>query len=287
MSATRRIGVLGYGAVGRYLCRRILATDGLELAFVYNRSAGALNDPALGDTPRLSGDLGAALTTLLATVPPPHLVVEVAHATIVRDFGARLLSLADLYVASVTALAAPRVAQSLSTLARDNDDGHGLYLPAGAAWGVQDVARMARAGSVEALTVTMRFHADALRLSGEPAARLEAYLAADGEDDPCLLFEGSVDALAPLAPNNVNTMTCLALAAAKLGPAGARARLFAHKDDHAHIVEIDVHGPDGFHVHTRRYNPARPGAVTGDQTYRSFFQSLLAAHGRGGGVHFC
>ncbi|MEO1576183.1 MAG: hypothetical protein AAFU65_14655, partial [Pseudomonadota bacterium] len=76
-------------------------------------------------------------------------------------------------------------------------------------------------------------------------------------------------------------------AASHLGPARTEARLYAHKLDHAHIVEIDVIGAGGFHVHTRRYNPALPGAVTGDATYGSFYASLLAAHGHDSGVHFC
>jgi aspartate dehydrogenase len=58
------------------------------------------------------------------------------------------------------------------------------------------------------------------------------------------------------------------------------------------IVEIEVHGPEtpgygSFIVKTERINPAPPGAVTGQQTYLSFLSSLLRAHGRGSGVHFC
>jgi hypothetical protein len=42
----------------------------------------------------------------------------------------------------------------------------------------------------------------------------------------------------------------------------------------AHIVEIDVHGVNGFNVHTRRYNPSVMGAVSGQQTFNSFIASL-------------
>lgn len=280
MSA-RRIGILGYGAVGRYLARQVAAAPDLSLAFVYNRSADALADAPLHDIPVASGSLDEAWPVLAKH--GADLVVEVAHATIVADFGALILSTADLYVASITALANPALARQVRAAAAD----HALYLPAGAAWGVHDVARLDRVGGVKQLNVSMRFHADALRLHGEPADRLAAYRADAGDEAPCLLFDGPVAELAPLAPNNVNTMTCLALAASELGPEGTCARLYAHKLDHAHIVEIEVTGSGGFHVHTRRYNPALPGAVTGDATYGSFYASLLAAQGHASGVHFC
>ncbi|MEO1575535.1 MAG: hypothetical protein AAFU65_11315, partial [Pseudomonadota bacterium] len=204
--STRRIGLLGYGSVGRYLARRVLDAPELALAFVYNRSAEALSDPRLSGVTTASGSLSAAWPALAAA--GADLVVEVAHASIVADHGADILAAADLYVASITALADPYLARTLRAAA----DRHALYLPAGAAWGVHDVARLDRVDGIRQLTVAMRFHADALRLNGEPATRLAAYRA-DAEDEaPCLLFDGPVSELAPLAPNNVNTMTCLALA---------------------------------------------------------------------------
>lgn len=60
-----------------------------------------------------------------------------------------------------------------------------------------------------------------------------------------------------------------------------------------HIVEVDAWGPGdiaagrAFHVHTKRMNPASPGAVTGSATYMSFFSSLKNAHGKEPGVHLC
>lgn len=52
------------------------------------------------------------------------------------------------------------------------------------------------------------------------------------------------------------------------------------------MIEIEVFGPkkdnpaDMFSVKTVRYNPAKPGAVTGNATYASFLSSMLRAHGR-------
>ena len=288
----RTVGLLGFGDVGRFLSERLhddaRVRRDLELAFIYNRRAQSLEDHGVPERYRLIGpDAGAALAGWVAQHGAPDMVVEVSHPEHVARHGEQILAHSDLFAASVSALADPRTAARLAGAASGNSGGHGLYLPAGAAWGVEDVARMNSAATLEALSVTMSFHADALRVAEPLATSLAAYLDDDGAREPLVLFEGFVAELAPLAPNNVNTMACLALAGARLGPQGTRARLVAHKHDHAHIVEIDVAGPDGFEVRTRRRNPAKPGAVTGKQTYHSFMASLLAAGGAGNGIHFC
>jgi hypothetical protein len=113
-----------------------------------------------------------------------------------------------------------------------------------------------------------------------------------------ILYDGPVRGLAILAPNNVNTMAAAAIAARNLGFDGVRAVLISDPSLTAHIVEIEVEGkpfPDGqkFSCKTVRYNPAAPGAVTGNATYASFFASLkiAAASCQGGrgraGLHMC
>ncbi len=111
-----------------------------------------------------------------------------------------------------------------------------------------------------------------------------------------MVFEGSVRELCPLAPNNVNTMACAALAAHNLGFDKVKARLVADTRLAAHVIEIDIVGPksavsdseeDTFRVHTVRYNPAKPGAVTGNATYASFLSSLMRVDGRRTGFNLC
>jgi aspartate dehydrogenase len=126
-----------------------------------------------------------------------------------------------------------------------------------------------------------------------------------------VLFNGCVRDLCPLAPNNVNTMAAAAIAGHTLGFDGTIARLVADPSLDHHVVDIEVGGPGDFHVFTHRLNPAPPGkrshrksdwqftgtipflcgypsgAVTGNATYASFLSSLLAANGRGSGVHIC
>ena len=179
--ARRSVGILGYGAVGQFLHRQILhdpaVAERLELAFVYNRSAAPLRDAtSLPPHGRLSGaDAAATVGRWIDAHGAPDIVAEVSHPDDVAACGPALLPHCDLFIASLTALADAELAQRLRRLATDNAGGHGLYLPAGAAWGVADVARLDAAGALRGLTVTMTFHADALRLRSPLRGALEEY----------------------------------------------------------------------------------------------------------------
>lgn len=287
----RTIGILGYGSTGRYLCGKILQDPvwqaEFELSFVWNRDPSRLEDPLLPVPCRLpEADLETALTRYFTTHPAPDLIVEVCHPSVVQQHGAWLLGHADLFVASINALADRDTEVALRDAAGGDLNGHGLYLPVGAAWGVFDIIKMNELGTLRGLSVTMTFNAEALRLQEPLAGQLQAWRTQE-EAESVLLFDGVVRDLAPLAPNNVNTMTCIALAGAAIGLDRTRARLIARKTHHAHVVEIEVEGPDGFSVHSSRVNPAKKGAVTGDQTYAAFLMSLKAAGGRGNGFFFC
>ena len=107
-----------------------------------------------------------------------------------------------------------------------------------------------------------------------------------------MLFDGPVRELCPLAPNNVNTMAMAALAASgTIGLDGTVGRLVCDTSLDAHVIEIEARGPGDppFHVKTVRFNPAKPGAVTGNATYNSFKSSMLVATAArlGDGMHFC
>ena len=93
---------------------------------------------------------------------------------------------------------------------------------------------------------------------------------------------GSVKELCALAPNNVNTMAVGALSALNLGFDKVKACLVADPDlTDKHLIEIEVTGPfnaklnQHFKCTTVRSNPAIVGHVTGNQTYESFYYSLL------------
>lgn len=285
----KKIGIIGYGNTGQFLCKKILTDpkymSEFELMFVWNRSVEKLeaDKNVLPEKYWLrSADVGEAFQNYIKKGGRVDIIVEVAHPNVVRDCGALFLEYADLYVASITALAEAET----ETILRKKATKNGLYLPSGAAWGIHDVQKMNVLGTLHGLTVTMRFNADALRLHEPLKSQLDTYIQSDNQDE-LVLYKGNVRDLAGLAPNNVNTMTCLALAGSNIGLDRTQGCLIAQKEHDAHIIDIEVEGPNGFKVHTRRHNPAKKGAVTGDETYNSFLISLLKAGGQGEGLHFC
>uniref|UniRef100_S4RYR3 Aspartate dehydrogenase domain-containing protein n=1 Tax=Petromyzon marinus TaxID=7757 RepID=S4RYR3_PETMA len=274
----RRVGIVGYGhlvypSTGEYLVRELQregGAHGLELAFVWNRSAERMQgnvepDQQLRDLERFAERRA-------------DLIVEVSHPNISRDFGEMFLQHADYLVGSPTALADAATERRL----REASATHGrtLYVPAGAFWGGDDIQKMADRGTLKALTVTMTKHPASFKLEGALRQANAQALAEGAGAGRRVLYEGPVRHLCPLAPNNVNTMAAAAMAAHNLGFDGVTGRLVADSVPSLpdwHIVEIEVRGVGDppFSVTTTRRNPALPGAVTGNATYASFLSSLL------------
>ncbi len=282
----KRVGILGFGSVGQFLVEQIQTNETiapqLELAFVWNRSAERFVGSGLDEDLVFSGDLPEAWQQVQKRAIPVDLLIEVAHPIIVQEYGAELLQSCDLLVSSVTALADANTEETLRAAANP----HGVYIPSGAGWGLADIAKMAAMNTLRGLRIKMAFGATALKLQEPLASSLQGYL--DSTDtEPFTLYTGPVRPLAGLAPNNVNTMTAVALAGETIGLDKTEGTLVAQKNHTAHLVEIEIQGPDGFWVKTTRHNPAKKGAVTGAQTYFSFLFSLLQAGGQGPGWHFC
>ena len=285
----RRIGVVGYGALGQFLVARILrdptGSAAFELAFVWNRSGVTEAAAASGGIP------ATAVCADLSTVAlfTPDLIVEVCHPLVVATWGARFMGCCDLFIASPTALADGGVLAGVQAAAVAG--GHAAYVPAGALWGSVDIERLSARGGLASLEITMAKHPASLKLEGALGARVAALLA-DGTPGDTVLYEGPVRHLCPLAPNNVNTMAAAAVAAPSLGFDGVVARLISNPALDAHVITIVATGqpqPDGsaLVVRTVRSNPAPPGAVTGSATFASFYSSLFNARGRGAGVFLC
>ncbi|XP_065190350.1 aspartate dehydrogenase domain-containing protein-like [Sycon ciliatum] len=278
-SSCRRVGIVGFGNLGKYLADQIAANpdSGLQIAFVWNRTPAAVLDSAyasvalekLEDFRQRNADL----------------IVEVAHPDIVRDYGAIFLQSADLMVGSPTACASQATEDGLRKSALENK--HTVYIPSGALWGANDILKLATQGKLTALCITMKKHPKMLKVT-EPLRSLCDKVT----DTVTELYSGDVRSLCPLAPNNVNTMAAAAMAAHNLGFDKVQGRLLA--DPHAadHVITVDVTGPipaSGglpMTVQTVRTNPAIPGAVTGLATYISFYSSLLLANNRPVGVQF-
>ena len=123
-----RVGIVGYGRIGQFLVDALLSDPILmskfEIAFVWNRTYDAVErETRLHDDQKLMHlrdfhRYGA------------HLIVEVAHPDIVKDFGKDFLLHAHLLIGSPTAFADEEVEASL----RDASQHHAVYIPSGALW---------------------------------------------------------------------------------------------------------------------------------------------------------
>ncbi|KAH3877571.1 aspartate dehydrogenase domain-containing protein-like [Dreissena polymorpha] len=273
----RRIGIVGYGHLGEYLVKEVLSSGDLDLAFVWNRTASVLDGKV--ENQYVLHDLDAFAER------NADLIVEVAHPDMTKTFGERFLEAADYMIGSPTALADAETELKLRSAATR----HGLYIPTGALWGGEDIRKMAEKGSLQALKITMMKPPESFKLM-EPLKR--KLLEANG--GACVLYDGPVRELCPLAPNNVNTMAAAAVAAHNLGFDKTMGSIVADPSlTNWHIVQVDVWGPGdiaagtAFHCQTVRRNPAIIGQVTGSATYASFMCSVNAAFGKGPGVHLC
>ncbi|XP_039573609.1 putative L-aspartate dehydrogenase isoform X1 [Passer montanus] len=167
--------------------------------------------------------------------------------------------------------------------------GHTLYVPRGALWGCEDIARMDSAGTLQALKVTMTKAPGSFRAQGWLSPRVAAAVASGTR---AVLYQGPLRPLCPLVPNNVNSMAAAAVAAPRLGFDGVTACLVADPSvPDCHIIDVEVTAvPEGgraLTVTSTRRNPAEPGHVTGSATRHSFWSSVQACTGHGGCVKLC
>ncbi|KAF0977265.1 hypothetical protein FDP41_003918 [Naegleria fowleri] len=278
-----RVGIVGFGELGKFLADKILhdekASQKFEIVFVWNRTFDKIeNDKSIKPEWYLK-DLNDFASK------KPNIIVEVAHPDIIVEYGKKFLSYCDLFVGSPTAFADEKCESEIRQVLSSNTT-NGCYVASGALWGAFDIQKMALIGALKGLSVTMKKHPSSMKLTTkEMQDKLQQAL-----NDPTkehIVYEGPVRPLCPIAPNNVNTMAVASLAAENLGFDGVKARLVADARLDAHVIDIEVVGPNGFSVVTNRYNPAKVGAVTGQATYFSFLSSLLLSGGRGGGMHFC
>ncbi len=251
-----RIGVIGYGYIGRFIVERIVESGGqFETAFVYNRSAAALDglDPAL----RLN-DLGEA------GARNPGLIVECAHGSVSARYGESFLQYADYMPLSVTALADDTLRARLEAAATANDTR--LVVPAGALLGGDDL--LMRRGRWQRVRITFRKHPDNLDFSEsgfDPAT-------IDGETT---IYEGPVRGVAKLYPRNVNTMVTCALVSTGLD--ACEARLIADPALDCAVAEVEAWDAGGGLMRTEKRQPAV--GVSGTEMLGSTWYSILRAAG--------
>ncbi len=259
-----RVGLIGFGFIGKGLYRAIARRElgGLEVAFVWNRSAdklaGVPAELALADLARFAD-------------AAPDLIVESAHPEITRGHGEAFLARCDYMPFSVTALADDALHQRVMASARAH--GHRLLVPQGALVGVD--ALLGWRHMWRDVAITFRKHPDNIDLG-------MVHRRADEIRGETVVFDGPVRDIAPLFPRNVNTMVTCALAT--IGVDRCRGRMIADPAlDHA-VAEIEAWGTDGSHLRMVKHQPMV--GVSGTEMLASALRSLQKATGTGPAMDF-
>ncbi|KAI6233670.1 Aspartate dehydrogenase domain-containing protein [Aphelenchoides fujianensis] len=265
----KRIGIIGNGHIGQFLRHEL----GKDSRFVVQRVWNRTEDEHEQVLP-LSELIPEKLTDI-------DLVIEVAHPQVVENYAALILKHADLFIGSPTALADKQLYTSIQQELKQHPE-RAVFIPAGAFWGANDVKKMADLGTLRGMTITMIKHPSSFK------ALVDLCNQALKENQPVVIYEGTVRLLCPLAPNNVNTMAGAAIAAHNLGFDHTFAKLIADPTlKEWHIVEYELKGENGFCIKLRRENPAKQGAVTGDSTYFAFLSSVIETLHKPPGFNLC
>jgi aspartate dehydrogenase len=259
-----RIGLIGFGFIGVGLYRAITDRefDGLEIAFVWNRSADKL---AGVPAPLVLANLANFADTA------PDLIIESAHPDITRGHGEAFLARCDYMPFSVTALADDGLHHRLMASASAHD--HRLLLPQGALVGTD--ALLGWRHMWRDVTITFRKHPNNIDLS-VVNRRAEEILT------ETVVFDGPVREIAPLFPRNVNTMVTCALAT--VGIDRCRGRMIADPALHHAVAEVEAWGKDGSHLMTVKQQPMV--GVSGTEMLASALRSLQKATGTGPTMDF-
>jgi aspartate dehydrogenase len=220
-----RLGLIGYGAIGRHIEAADLGRD-IELCAVLVKRPR--NDDS--SSRRLTNDPDRFFAHEFEAV------AECAGHDAVRAHGQRVLENgADFLVTSVGAFTDETLFDRLLAAARAN--GRRLILPS-AGIGALDILSAAHVGGLENVTVTVRKDPSAWK--GTVAERL---VDLDALTAPHTVFDGAVREGARLYPQNVNISAAAAIAG--LGLDKTRVVIVADPALTTHVVELEATGTFG------------------------------------------
>ncbi|MFD4423107.1 aspartate dehydrogenase domain-containing protein [Agromyces sp. NPDC058484] len=252
-----RVGVIGHGAIGRHLVDHILATDGLELSFVFTRGPlSAANVPPEASASQLTDELLGAT----------DLVIEAAHPEIIAKHGERILEHADLMVVSAGGLVDDAQRERLITTARRH--GRRIVVPHGALTGLESLA--GRSSAWTAATITFV----------KPPSAFEPAPPDSGARS--VLYDGPVRGVAARYPRNVNAMVTFALATAGLDD--SRAVLVSDPAQSFATLDFEVTGADGGTLRVTKHQPLI--GVSGSEMPDAIVHSLMTYAGGRAGLWF-
>ena len=241
----KRLGLAGFGFIGRFLYDRLADSEDIKVAAVWNRNPEKLSglEPDI-ICPRLE-ELGARELDL---------VVEAAHPEVVRALWPHLTSGADLMIASMTGLADRDFRRRMQVEAQERKIK--VFLPHGAVLGL-DGLRDGR-DLLESVSITTTKHPRNLGLPQDTGT------------EPRILFDGPTREACLRFPRNVNVHAAIALAG--MGFEATRSKIVADPsiDKMRHRIEVRGRGLS-WNLEIESFSA---GQVTGSYTPESLYQSI-------------
>jgi aspartate dehydrogenase len=250
----KRVGILGSGTVGAPLARYVLANPALELSFVFSR-----NDKRLAEFPndvRLTSQNGILDRRA-------DLIVEAAHADLVKAIGLEAVQQSDLLIFSVTALANDDFRNALQKAATNS--GHKIYLPHGAIIGIDGLVDAGP--TLQAVTITTTKSPASL---GLPSQEYK------------IVYEGPTRDACAKFPRNVNVHAMIALAGVGFDRTVSRIVADPAVNTNSHLIEI---AGTGYRFKIEVSSEAG-GKVSGAYTPQSALSTLQRICNVGGGYRF-
>lgn len=245
-----RVGLLGYGKIGRALAQEVQRNPGAELAVIQD--------------PLYQGEAPAPVRPRLLPedLEQLDLVVEAATADVLKAGIDDILTHCDLMLFSVTAFSDPAFQQKVENLCREG--GRRVYLPHGAILGLDGL-----------------FDGRSLLTSVQVVTTKNPASLGRTDTRRTVLYEGPTRDACRLFPRNVNVHAAVALAG--LGFEKTRSCIVADPAVHTNTHRITVEG-EGIHFEIM-VTSAASGGVTGAYTPVSAQGSLRRV--LGGAPGFC
>ncbi len=259
---TTRIGLIGYGQIGRAVHQMIDqdSKNGMEVVFIHDMQPEMLS---VLPAPLVLEDLAQF------NERKPDLVVEMAHPKVTLQWGTTILQKTNYMLISVTALADPEVEQKLEETAHQFSTR--VYIPHGGVVGMD--ALMENRAIWDEVTVIMKKPPKNIDCAG-------AGVDADSITERTVLYDGPTRGICPLFPRNVNTHAAIAYAG--IGFDHTHSVLVVDPAWDKATVTIHAKGP-GLELTVERVEGIT--GVTGASTPASIYNTVQTIGSTGPGFH--
>lgn len=242
----KKIGIAGFGFIGSYLYEQLKGNDEIIVEAIW--------EPIAEKTAGLDEKLICKDLEVLGA-RPLDLIVETAHADVVKELWPLMTSGADLMISSVTSLSDFEFRNGMEHEAKKR--AIRVYLPHGAILGL-DGLRDGRA-LLESVVITTTKHPKNLGMPDSKITQAE------------VIFKGSTLEACKKFPRNVNVHAAIALAG--LGFDNTQSVVVADPNTNKMQHRIEVKGQGlNWNLEIESFSA---GAVTGSYTPASLYNSLL------------